>query len=105
VGVAACGVERTSGAAVAQEVADQQQRGDRTPAQQRQPQHGGSRQAEKITAHLVRVDPAAVGEQKNNAAVDAHGAKGYHNRRDAHFPHQQAVNDAHYQPESGGQQQ
>ena len=103
--VAARGVQGPAGTAVAQEIAHQQQRGDGAPAQQRQPQQRGARQAEKIGAHLVRVHPATVGEQEDNPAVNTHGAQGDHDGRNTEPPDQKTVNHPHQQAQQGRQRQ
>ena len=60
-----------------------------------------------LLAEPVKVDelPAAVSQQEDNAAINAHGAQGHHNGGNAEAPDQQAVNHPHQQAQQGCQRQ
>ncbi len=80
-------------------------RGDGDPAQDRQAQDDRAGKRLEPVAHLVAVDPFAVGQQKDDASENGHGSQRHHDRRDIQFPYKDAVEHAQCGAQADGDRQ
>ncbi len=67
---------------------------DGQPGQDRETRKRRARQRLEGIAHLVRIDPGAVAEQEDRAAIDRQRAERHDDRRNIELPDQQAIDRA-----------